>query len=66
MNEAGYDSLFWITILGSPLNIRWIRFTSCSEEPMPRCRCGCFECIRDVGAEDSQDAELDVPDFTSR
>jgi len=63
MNEAGYDSLFWITIAGLLLTFGGLVLQAALKSRCHDVRCGCF---RDVGAEDSQDVELDVPDFTSR
>ena len=66
MNETEYDSLCWITIAGLLLTFGGLVLQAAVKSRCHDVRCGCFECIRDVGAEDSQDVELDVPDFTSR
>ena len=65
MNEAEYDSLFWITIVGLVLTFGGLVLQAMLKSRCHTVRCGCFECIRDVGA-DNHDVELDVPDFTHR
>ena len=66
MNETEYDSLCWITIAGLLLTFGGLVLQAALKSRCHDVRCGCFECIRDVGAEDSQDVELGVADFTSR
>ena len=65
MNEAECDSLVWITIVGAVLTFGGLVLQAMLKSRCHTIRCGCFECTRDVTA-DTQDVELDLPDFTSR
>ena len=65
MNETEFDSLFWITIIGLLFTFGGLVLQAVLKSRCHHVRCGCFERVRDVGA-DNQDVELDLPYFTSR
>ena len=65
MNETEFDSLFWITIIGLLFTFGGLVLQAVLKSRCHHARCACFECTRDLTA-DTQDVDLDIPDFTSR
>ena len=65
MNETEFDSLFWITIIGLLFTFGGLVLQAVLKSRCHHVRCACFECTRDLTA-DTQEVDLDVPDFTTR
>jgi hypothetical protein len=65
MNEAEFDSLFWITIIGLLFTFGGLVLQAVLKSRCHHVRCACFECTRSDQA-DQADVQLDVPDFSAR